>query len=351
MDGISWDQLARFFAGELPAPEAERLRHWVEADPDRTALVARLREVWNEAAGLRQAWDAEAALHRIKHVPGGPVRVVPIPKFYREEPASPARRLARIGLGVAAALAILGAGAGILRLVLRRSPAVVEQPATVAEMATPRGQRAILRLPDGTKVMLGPASTLRYPSTYSTGPRTVRLEGEAYFEVVHDTSRPFTVRTARGIATDLGTRFGIRVYAGDSTLRVAVAEGLVSLAAARYPTAKPPSPDSLLLAAGDLGQVGPNAALAVRRGIDLRGYLAWTEGRLVFQDTPLREVAAQRARWYDLDVRIADAALGSRRLTASFANEPAPEVLRLVAASVGLRVDQKGPIVTLHAQR
>ncbi len=349
LDDTPWDQLARLFAGELPPAEAEQVRAWIAADPERSAMVDHLREVWSHAGDLREAWDAEGALARIKQVPAGPARVVPIPKFYREEPLSPARRLARFGFRAAAAVALVGGGVGVWRLALRDT--TPEAPITVAEMATPRGQRATLRLPDGTRVMLGPASTLRYASTYSMGARAVQLEGEGYFEVVHDSTRPFTVRTASGVATDLGTTFGVRAYAGDSVLRVVVTEGKVSLAPARDTTAPRLSQDSLLLSPGDLGRIGPDGSLTARRGIDLSGYLAWTEGRLVFQDTPVGEVVVQLGRWFDLDVRLADTAIGRKRLTASFANEPAPEVLQLVAASLGLRVEQRGQVVTLRAKR
>ena len=351
LDEIPWDRLARLFAGELPPAEAERLRDWIAEDPERAGRVGRLREVWDRTGDLRQAWDAEAALSRIKRVPAGPVRVVPIPKFYREEPLSASRRAIRLAVRVAAAIALVAGGVGVWRSAVRSTAAVPQAPVTVSEMATPRGQRATLRLPDGTSVMLGPASTLRYSSTYATGLRAVHLDGEAYFEVVHDAGRPFSVHTAQGVATDLGTTFVVRAFSGDPTLHVAVTEGKVSLAASRDPGAARAPLDSLLLSAGDLGRIGSDGSLSARRAIDLSAYVAWTEGRLVFQDTPLREAALQLGRWYDLDVRLADSALGGKRLTASFANEPATEVLQLVAASLGFRVEQRGRLVTLRARR
>jgi transmembrane sensor len=72
-------------------------------------------------------------------------------------------------------------------------------------------------------------------------------------------------------------------------------------------------------------------------------YLAWTEGRLVFDDTPLTDVAEALERWYDLSIHFEDAALGKRRLTASFDSESAGEVLDAVALALGLsyRVDDR----------
>jgi ferric-dicitrate binding protein FerR (iron transport regulator) len=98
------------------------------------------------------------------------------------------------------------------------------QPATRA-----RGHRPSLRLSDGTLVSLAPGTTLRTPSNYGTRDRIVEPEGEAVFTVTHDVSRPFAMRAPRVVATDLGTRFAVRAFAGDSTTDVVVAEGVVAV--------------------------------------------------------------------------------------------------------------------------
>jgi len=178
----------------------------------------------------------------------------------------------------------------------------------------------------------------------------VFLEGDAYFVVTHDPKRPFAVHTAYGTATDLGTRFGVRAYPSDSVLDVVVEEGKVSLSVRRDTRPPDSPPDSLVLTPGDLGRVTAAGRLTVEHVVALAGHLAWTEGRLEFRDTPLREVVVQLARWYDLEVRLADTGVGRRRLTASFKDEAAPEVLRLIAASLDLRVDRRGGAITLRSK-
>ena len=79
-------------------------------------------------------------------------------------------------------------------------------PLTVI-IATKRGERLSRGLPDGTRLVLAPGSTLRHSSRYGSDERVVSLEGEAAFTVAHDAKRPFTVRTTRGTIRDLGTRF------------------------------------------------------------------------------------------------------------------------------------------------
>jgi len=88
----------------------------------------------------------------------------------------------------------------------------------------------------------------------------------------------------------------------------------------------------------------------VRHGVSPEPYVAWAGGRLVFDDTPLADVLAQLGRWYDVDARAADSVAARRRLTAAYSNEPLADILRLIAASLDLRVERHGRSVTFSAR-
>ena len=344
-DHLPWDALARYFAGEMEGPEAEALRRWIDEDPERRELVERLREIWVEAATLRQSWDAEAALRRIKQAPREPARVIRLAPRAGAPPVPRRLFAAAAAFAIAATLAIVVGGLAVWRAGLFSRGE--KEPQT--EVATRRGQRVTVRFPDGTAVLLGPVSKLRYAVGFRGRPRTVDLEGQGYFTVIHEDRHPFAVRTAHGVARDLGTRFVVRSYPTDSVVDVVVAEGRVSLTATRRPDAPHETADSLLLTQGDVGRVTAAGHLAMERGVPLERYLGWTEGRLVFEDTPLRDAALQLGRWYDLDVRLADDTLGAKRLTATFKDEPPSQVLHLIAASLDVRIGQQGRVVTIKA--
>ncbi|MFZ5623153.1 MAG: FecR family protein, partial [Gemmatimonadota bacterium] len=227
-------------------------------------------------------------------------------------------------------------------------------------VATRRGERLELRLPDGSLVHLAPQSTLRVPVAYGAGERRVSLEGAAVFTVTHDTTRPFAVHTARAVARDVGTRFLVRAYAGDAATDVVVAEGAVAVGLparraagdAARPSARP-RPDAVVVAAGARARVTRQEHVVVTPRVALDEYFAWTDGRLVFRDVPLAEVAAQLSRWYDVDVRLGAESLGRLRLTASATEREAPEdVLRLIAASLDLdlQISHAGQTYTLRAR-
>jgi transmembrane sensor len=236
-------------------------------------------------------------------------------------------------LGVAAGLALLAGGSWLVRTADR--PAEAPAPVEMAQYRTPRGQRLALRLSDGTQVMLAPGSVLRRPSDYGTRERRLQLEGQAYFIVTHDSTRPFLVTTRHLVARDLGTRFDVRAYPDEPADEVVVAEGKVAVA-------KDSAQPAALLGAGQLATVGAETSPRVRSGVDVSRLLAWTEGRLLFRDTPLREVRRQLERWYDVDLGLASADLGDLRVTGSFDDEPVTQVLGAVARSLGLVIRESG---------
>ncbi len=322
--------LSNYLAGRLPAGEREAFERRLAQDPMLAREVVLARRICEWPSGPAEAGDADAVWARLRTVVAAP----PVP----------ARKVRSIPWQAAAAV-VLALGTGLLWRAL--GPLTPQTPAAapLREYVAKQGEWVSFRLPDGTQVMLGPASRLRSTVAPDRGPRTVTLDGEAYFVVRHDADRPFTVHTPRGVARDLGTRFTVQAYPGDSAVDVVVAEGVVSLAASAGER------DSLVLAAGALGHVTAAGRLTAELGVPLGRYLAWTEGRLEFRGTPLSEAVVRLGRWYDLDVRLADPELGRTRLAASFKDESATEALQVIAATAGLRLERRGAVVIFHKSK
>ena len=254
----------------------------------------------------------------------------------------PTRDLPVLAKAMLAAIVVAGAAvAG--RLMLRPTTAPAPPPDRVFTAA--RAQQIQLRLPDGTLIKLAPASTLRIPADYGVAGRGVTLDGEAAFTVAHDATRPFAVRTARTVTRDLGTRFVVRAYPGDPATDVVVAEGRVAVGRTAATS------DAHILGRGARARVMDDGPVVVTPRVALDPYFAWTEGRLVFYATPLREAAAQLARWYDIDVRLSSDAIGGRTVTASLRDEPAPDVLALIAATLQLELARDGRVYTLSPKQ
>lgn len=341
-----WERLARHVAGEGSPDEAAETERWIAGGAERVAAVAEMRTIWDGADLAPAGWDAEAAWRTVE----GKLDAATVADS--AEPQRPAltlwpmrrRSAASTALRIAAGI-VLVAGAGLLatRLQERATEPTAGAAVAMREYITPRGQRAQFNLPDGTQVILSVASRLRVPADYGERGRVVHLDGEAYFEVTHDEQNPFVVHAGAAVARDLGTRFVVRAYEEEDGVRVVVAEGEVAL------QGDSAGGREALLGAGELGRVAANGEVTTRSGVDLDRYLAWTQGRLVFANTPLREVLPQLGRWYDLDLRLGDSALADLPVTATFKNQPSDDVLGLLALTLGLTPERRGRTVVFYS--
>ena len=338
-------ELLRYLLGEATPDEQERVEAWLAEDPDRWARLAALRNERADAAlnesAVRTA-KAEVWARLRHHVAEAGELTGGRRKRSREfAPSLLSPRLSRTPLVAALVLVAVGLAAlgGLLLRWQPRSPSQTERVA-----ATTPGQRAMFRLPDGTRVMLGVASTLRYPIAFPSASREVSLEGEAYFEVVHDARRPFAVRAGDLVATDIGTEFTVRMYPEDDGARVVVREGRVAIRAVMTGSAEQ------IVAPGQLGRLGRDRRPRVEPA-DTAVWFGWTEGRLALDAVPLREALPQLSRWFGLEFRLADSVLGEVPLSATLRTRPTPEVLNNLAASLGMRQRRSGQVVTLYPAR
>ncbi len=356
-DPHAWELLLdRYVAGECDAAEeTEILKAFAEHSEDRAVLeavrAARAREAQKQSQlppSDAPSKQTVAAFERLEQrlakrgtgpmvgprlaleQPGGPTRVLGIVPSTRW--TQPARARGTWAAGITVLLVAGGVGSWLT--LHGRMPA----GSAYREYATARGQRAVVRLLDGTAVTMNVGSRLRVPTTFGTKRGDLELDGEAYFAVVHDPARPFAVRTARGVVRDAGTQFDVRAYAGEARQRVVIAEGEVAI-------------DGTSLHAGDAALLADTTHVVVTHHADVTSATAWMRGRLEFTDESLSEALARLGRWYDLDVRLADPALGAERVTGSYGDEPVSQVLTLLTAAVGARYEWHGRTVTVRAAR
>ena len=97
------------------------------------------------------------------------------------------------------------------------------------EQVSRPGQTKVVMLPDGSHVYLNADSRLKYPDRFSDSTRVVYLEGEAFFEVAHDSLHPFIVQAGRIATRVLGTSFNVRAYGDELDMVVGVKTGKVKV--------------------------------------------------------------------------------------------------------------------------
>lgn len=330
----AYERLARHLSGEdTPADRAD-LELWL-AEPGREALRAQLAQDW-EAVGLDQGWDVEAGLARLKHriaTEQEAPRVIHLPQ----------RRVWwRTGGGIlkAAAVGIVLLGSGLILSRTLQDPATEATVATSAlDITTTVGERRTLDLPDGSQIVLGPASSVA-ARVGATGPREVELTGEAFFRVTHDEQRPFVVRTATAVIEDLGTEFTVRALGAEAPVRVAVSSGSVAIRRAGQRV----GPD-VVLQPRDVAILPDTGDAVVTHNVDVDALQAWTGGRLVFRNATFAEAIVELERWYDVDFRIDDSRLLQQHLDVEFSGQPIDEVISIVGRILDVRLVRRGQVV------
>ena len=159
------------------------------------------------------------------------------------------------------------------------------------KIETPFGGKYQINLPDGSKVWLNSASTLRFPALFSGNTREVELNGEAYFDVAKNPNKPFKVITKDQIVEVLGTQFNINSYSDEETFKTTLIEGSVKII---Y------KDRVVLLSPGQ--QFQPNMKSSKVIEADTEEVTAWKNGYFLFKDEDIRSIMRKISRWYNVEV-------------------------------------------------
>lgn len=160
-------------------------------------------------------------------------------------------------------------------------------------MATPRGGQYQLVLPDGTNVWLNSMSSLKFPTVFNGKERRVELIGEAYFEVAKDKSRPFYVSAKDMEVKVLGTHFNIAAYADEDNMRATLLEGSVKVNRGERESVILPGQEALVSSSQN--------GFTIRQA-DVEKAVAWKNGYFLFRNESIESLMTTISRWYDMDV-------------------------------------------------
>jgi len=159
-------------------------------------------------------------------------------------------------------------------------------------VTTARGNQFHVVLPDGTKVYLNAASSIRYPTVFVGDRRRVEITGEAWLEVAKNAGMPFSVHINKETEIEvLGTSFDVNAYADEKSIEATLVEGSIRVRKGGEATSVKP---------GEQVRVGGKISLLKNADIDKA--LAWKNGIFNFEDVGLREMMRQLERWYDIEV-------------------------------------------------
>ncbi|WP_147677408.1 FecR family protein [Algibacter pacificus] len=199
-----------------------------------------------------------------------------------------------------------------------------DNPNTFNTLSTPIGGQYSLILSDGTKVYLNATSLLKYPTHFKGDKREVELEGEAYFEVAKDKTKPFFVKIRNQTIQVLGTHFNVQAYNNEPFTETTLLEGSVAVT---YKDKKN------ILRPGQQAKINQDSSSILIRDVDVTSAVAWKDGRFRFDNADLKMVMKQLERWYDIRVVYKGEIPDLKFNGGTFMNKNLSEVLKVLELS------------------
>ncbi|MVN20453.1 FecR family protein [Mucilaginibacter arboris] len=161
---------------------------------------------------------------------------------------------------------------------------------------TPKGGQYAINLPDGTRVWLNAASSLKFPTQFASNERRVELTGEGYFEVAKDKTKPFKVVTDKQEIEVLGTHFNVNAYTDENAIRTTLLEGSVKITVGRT---NQTVQQSVILKPDQQSALGRSGITI--KDVDTEDAVAWKNGYFNFNEN-IESIMKKLSRWYNIEV-------------------------------------------------
>lgn len=330
-EAAAW--VARFDAGDVSAKDQAAFQEWLNRSALHREAIAAYGNFWSEFDALRRLTNADAA---------GQASARDNPPVLLER-ATP-------WLAACAAAVIAVAGGAVLfqpkpqdfARTENHPPATLSHPPARLSYETAVGGQKRITLADGSSVILNTNS--RLDMDFSGNRRDVHLmRGEAYFEVVHDKTRSFTVYANNYVVRDIGTAFDVHL-SKTGLVEVGVTKGSVEVAPANGAHGFGPAKNLDVVVAGQdivLGEKVERAEIVSKA--DMGRKLAWRQGQLIYTGQPLGEVLADVSRYSDIKIELADPALANLPVGGAFRADQIEAIFAALENNFGIQAEWIDP--------
>lgn len=320
----NFQDFEKFHQGKMDTSEAERFLKWLESPEGETTYHKWVGQEWDKISPITPT--AETFSYRLISR-----------KLFSI--LSNQRKTAAILLILISAISIIYFNKDSVPPVEYQTSI---QPTQIVKSAS-RGKKTTVTLSDGSKVYLNSESSISYYSNFSSD-RTINLTGEAFFEVVADSSRPFTVITKDLSTVALGTSFNINAYEEKKQIEVGLATGRIFVESTKSNSEK------LFIRPGEGVGYGLETKKLRKQKINIEKIVQWKSGILQFEDMPLDEVLHTLERWYDVKIHWdKNTTLPEHKCTGKFKpNEYLTNVLLALSYSIDFNYTIKNKEVVLE---
>lgn len=287
--------ITKYFEGEITAAERKSLFSMIQADEELRKDFSSVQNLYALSSWLPNENDEFEAVDKLAAFKQTHCRKKRYPIHIIKHAA-----------GYAAAICITILSTWVV--MNDREPA--EEMVTYEEFTTPSGQRAMVKLHDGTTVWLNARSTLRYPNHFAREERKVELDGEAFFDVEHNEHKPFVVSTEKLDIKVLGTKFNVFAYKGREEFNTALLEGSVKV----YERMN--EEKALFMNPNECVELKDNKL--VKRPMGNTDFLLWKEGIYAFDDVPFEDIIKKFELYYDIVITVNNSKLMKYKFSGKF---------------------------------
>lgn len=325
---MSDDLLVKYLLGEASSGERREVEEWIDANQEHQRYYEHFKYIWDESQDLaskstvneNDAW--KRFQQRVTEEQGAPVMTV-----------VKSERKKWYDTRVAAAVIMLVGVAALLFFILipfKSARQVVLAAKTQSQAET---------LPDGSVVTLNKNSSISFAEAFSGKNRSVKLNGEAFFQVKADKAKPFIVTINDITITVLGTSFNVK--SADGKTEVIVESGMVKVERATQ---------SVQLKQKEKLEIGKEDSVLNKEEVSDQFYKYYRTKEFVCDETPLWKLAQALSDAYNVKIIIENPALKNQPIDVTFYNETLDQILKVMVDTYpeyNITVDRKDSIIIL----
>ncbi|MDP4290023.1 MAG: FecR family protein, partial [Bacteroidota bacterium] len=281
----------------------------------------------------------------------------------------PLKKLYRLAAAIMIPLLLAGGLAGFF---ITKSLIPAGSNGSFTTIFSPGGQKTRVTLPDNSIVWLNAKTTLRYASAFKESQRSVYLDGEAFFDVKHDSQHPFIVKTSAFNIKVYGTTFNVKAYKEEGVTEATLVKGKISIEGLYL---KGQNSDEYIIhpnetfryikdqatfkKANEVPSVVNKKAeesddaplVEIAEKVDVTPIVAWKDGKLIIKDESFLTLSHKLEQWYNVKIHFEDKEVQEIRYTGMFEKENIDQVLKYLQMLTPFEYDMKLNEITIRYQK
>jgi transmembrane sensor len=348
IDEIYISLIVRQLKKEASGIEKKKLFEWIYSNPEHEKIYYLLKDIWETSRYEQIAGEAMTDSEWEKLA----LKAIETESGHYIKKQKNIRRLYR-AIQIAAILVLaIGLGFFLNRMLPHKQELV--------SVNVPYGAKTNIELPDGSKVWVNSGSRFTYPAHFNGKNIDMRLDGQAFFDIVHNPKRRINIHTASVTVQVLGTVFNVKSYKDEEVFEATLLKGSISISGEIGNKVF----ESVVLKPNEQARLTKgNAAISVERmkndplaeesiqpgkdkepqrtpslhiikKIDTEPVISWKDQKLVFKSECFNELAKEMERWYNVKIEFQDEELKKARYTGSFDNETIEQAMKALSLSM-----------------